>query len=107
MSEFGDADLIVPVVEYEALLFAAVRDALTSDDSPNHPARVIVAKRAAILSDFTRKRVATAIIESPDARHWMSTLRALEEAGKPAELCACGRELHADGTCPDGGAFCG
>jgi len=23
------------------------------------------------------------------------------------ERCACGRELHADGDCPDGGAWCG
>lgn len=23
------------------------------------------------------------------------------------DFCACGRELHADGTCSNGGAFCG
>lgn len=31
---------------------------------------------------------------------------ARKQAGED-ERCACGRTLHADGTCPDGGAWCG
>lgn len=85
MTEYGDVDVIVSVVEYETLLFGAVRDSLSL--RRNYiPVATVLTARAKILGDASRTKIARLIIDAEippdDAGLWQGALRALEEAGR-------------------------
>lgn len=80
-------DVIVSVVEYETLMFHAVRDSLRLGRD-QIPITTLLTARAAILGCAVRKQIASLIIEAhlPDADDravWRVALKALEAAGKP------------------------